>query len=105
MSEINNEIQISIEQLDTIKKRGRPKKKEEKEETEEEKIIRAIRLTEHKQEYFKKYYLKKTKIVNDAQQFYCSVCNIHMSSCSKRNHLVTNRVHLLKCKIQELQTI
>jgi len=102
MSEINNEIQISIEQLDPIKKRGRHKKKEE---TADEKIIKAIRLTEHKQEYFKKYYLKKTKVVNDAQQFYCSVCNIHMSNCSKRNHLVSNRVHLLKCKIQELQTI
>ena len=102
MSEINNEIKQSIEQVEHIIKRGRPKNKEE---TEEEKIIKAIRLTEHKQEYFKKYYLKKTKVVNDAQQFYCSVCNIHMSSCSKRNHLVTNRVHLLKCKIQELQTI
>ncbi len=102
MSEINNEIKQSIEQVEHIIKRGRPKKKEE---TEEEKIIKAIRLTEHKQAYFKKYYLKKTKIVNDAQQFYCSVCNIHMSSCRKRNHLVTNRVHLLKCKIQELQTI
>lgn len=102
MSEINNEIQISIEHLDPIKKRGRPKKKEE---TEEEKIIKAIRLSEHKQQYFQKYYLKKTKVVNDAQQFYCSVCNIHMSNCSKRNHLVSNRVHLLKCKIQELQTI
>ena len=102
MSEINNEIQISIEQLDPIKKRGRPKKKEE---TEEEKIIKAIRLTEHKQEYFKKYYLKKTKVENENQRFYCSVCNIHMSNCSKRNHLVSDRVHLLKFKIQELQTI
>jgi hypothetical protein len=103
MSEINNEIKQSIEPVELIeKKRGRPKKREE---TAEEKIIKAIRLTEHKQEYFKKYYLKKTKIEKEAEPFYCNVCNIHMSSFSKRNHLVTNRVHLLKCKIQELQII
>ena len=100
MSEINNELQQSIEPVEAVKRKvGRPKK-----EKIDEPIVKPIRNRVYSQDYFKKYYLEKTKIKNEAQEFYCDVCDITIRMCSKRNHLVTDRIHALKCKLKEIAT-